>query len=297
MKNFIFGMAVLFFGVSAFSQTSPSPVEKVVSVAQAEKNEAEALVQAELEKKKLEEAEKREKLARQIKHDNDDLDAQRKAANAAQRSATYAAWQLLLSAFGVIGLILTLLYTRKSIFAAELSAQAAQASLASTHKQLRAYVSADVEIYTLAPDQGKRLEGIRLEVNLKNSGGTPAHQTTSFISYKSTPENGEFPGASAFDGLTPSSETILGGGTTDKAGEVVVTREDLISLVSQKRSGYLFFKVAYQDVFAEQHETTLCWQITFHFDIEKREAAGENWYDKTYRVYNAERVRGFGRAT
>jgi hypothetical protein len=117
------------------------------------------------------------------------LCAQWKAADSAREAADWAKWQMWVSAFGLLGLVMSLHYTRKAVLAAEDATKDAEAALEvaernakaaqeqvtvsqdTAHRQLRAYLgfaSVDTE-----QDEDLSPEG-RARFLLKNFGQSPA---------------------------------------------------------------------------------------------------------------------------
>lgn len=97
-----------------------------------------------------------------------DLCAQWKAADAARDAADYARQQLLIAAFGIAGLILTLWLTYGALNATRAGVDLAADT---AKRQLRAYISAD-KIQALGFRPGGQQA---LGVLIKNSGQTPAY--------------------------------------------------------------------------------------------------------------------------
>jgi hypothetical protein len=128
------------------------------------------------------------------------LEAQWKAAEAARDAVNWAKWQTILSFFGIIGLLVSLYFTRIATLAAAGANKDAENALRiaetnankvaeqvevtrlSAERQLRAYVG--IEKIEVAPAGGK---GFASRITIKNFGKTPAYNCV--ISIASTIED------------------------------------------------------------------------------------------------------------
>lgn len=113
------------------------------------------------------------------KHDAADLNAQNRAADAATESAAtadrqeeLARWQLGISAFGVVALIVTIFYsiraTNAAIRSADLAEKAIVAAEEMGHRQLRAYIDVAESRF-----EGGPFDPV-IVISVKNFGQTPA---------------------------------------------------------------------------------------------------------------------------
>ncbi|RWD79485.1 hypothetical protein [Mesorhizobium sp.] len=120
-----------------------------------------------------------EREAASDKHDAVDLKAQERAADAAAESAAsadrqeyLARWQLGLSAFGVVSLIVTIIYSIRATNAAVRSADLAERAIVAAeemgHRELRAYVDVAESRF-----EGGPFDPL-IVVSVKNFGQTPA---------------------------------------------------------------------------------------------------------------------------
>lgn len=125
-------------------------------------------------------------------HDTCDLEAQWKAADAADKAAWWAVMQAVFSAAGLIGLIVSLYYTRKAVLAAEDATRDADTALAiaarnadaaakqvevaeaNAKRQLRAYLSVkSIVVDERHPDDDR----FSITLEIINNGLTPASVT------------------------------------------------------------------------------------------------------------------------
>jgi hypothetical protein len=104
------------------------------------------------------------------KHQSDaDLCQQWRSAEASNKQANLAFWQLIASAFGVAGLIATIIYTHRTFRLTAVTAE----------QQLRAYVTISVgEIRVMDIGDDPHFSAV---ITLKNSGNTPAYKFRAWV--------------------------------------------------------------------------------------------------------------------
>ena len=207
-------------------------------------------------------------------HDASDLCAQWRAADAAQRAARWAWWQLIFSLAGIGGLIVTLWFnfeawdqarksegdTERALTAAEDNARAAlklaESADTNAKKELRAYLDFNgVTLkrwpqYVVPPDQ----IGMRHRTKIKNYGRTPAENVHITAIFSLEGEAAKEPGPLFKADPVEKPIAIVSPGSSVHEQTFFGLTESLIAALNQ---GLLKIKVSvlltYTDVFGERH--------------------------------------------
>ena len=176
-----------------------------------------------------------------------DLCAQWKAADAAQASAEYSSWTLLVSAIGTVLLIWTLYETR-----------------AVSRRELRAYVSVKVTNLRFGP-VGTRGVNVAFDTVAHNGGVTPAYNSVHFAhAVISTPEEAK----KRLSEVKNIEKSGLEGGTVIHSNEdffseygkpYFLTRAEIGEIVSGKKNFYVFGVTSYVDTFNRRRRTDFCY--------------------------------------
>ncbi|MER0171075.1 MAG: hypothetical protein DU489_10800 [Nitrosomonas sp.] len=121
-------------------------------------------------------------------HEQEDLKAQIRSADAAEKQVVLTGWAVTFSAIGILGLLGTIWLTRSSVQQAARSADAANANAASLISAERAYVKMSI----LDPGVQWRNDDRQfyVQVEVKNFGRTPATVTDTRV-YASIREHGD----------------------------------------------------------------------------------------------------------
>lgn len=193
-------------------------------------------------------------------HDARDLDAQIKAANAAEKQV-FPSWMGgILSFIGTVLLIWTLLETRKSANAARDAADYAREALWSN----RAWVcSAGV-------DHGKVAEFIEtgekdcyaIVVKWKNCGITPALNVDAFRDFKIFPADGALPTFPVRE--STEQNTTVGPGDTFAVNTVFLGTQDTADFRDRKVKIAIYSIIRYRDVFSKVVRKSECCIIAEH---------------------------------
>jgi hypothetical protein len=209
-------------------------------------------------------------------HEQCDLEAQWKAADGASNAARWSWWQMLISTFGLAGLMYNLVLTRKATNIAveatkeadralEIAARNADAATKqvaitehASERQLRAYVFATKCLIT----EFDYDRGFTVEVEVKNFGNTPAYDLTlwadSFIDDKDVSDE-RF--ATREDGTLLKADV---GPTAEIHGKITrtkLTRSDAAALRENLQVIYVHGELTYTDAFRRRHEGV----FRFHF--------------------------------
>lgn len=208
--------------------------------------------------------------------DESDLCAQWEAANAATDAAQYALWQTLLAAFGTVGVLVSLYYTRralklaiestedaeKALQFASRNADAAQdlveVSRQTAGRQLRAYVyldSADIGIVRRSRAVGGGFD-VTFKMTFKNYGQTPAKNVILFAGYSYD----KFPLTMTLPESESPTETIdIGpGGFLPNIHTEPFAANAIADVENGTHALYAFAVVRYVDVFDQRRETCVC---------------------------------------
>ncbi|RWF23784.1 MAG: hypothetical protein EOS64_10050 [Mesorhizobium sp.] len=234
----IFAAFLMLLAVQAFSQESQGTTHRGVPVTIFETPE-QAVHAAD-----------REKLS--DTHDAADLDAQTRAANAAERSAATAERQEL-PAF--VQIIFGGASTFVAIIALVVSFWTAITSIKTTQTQLRAYVSV-FDFETTVTNQNVRPH-IAFKVTFKNFGQTPARNLRFNLRW----ECGQPPfveDSHATVVAIPEGRGSVGAGMTFYAGDKTDLRlgqSEIQQVLDNKLSFWVFGVIEYDDVFGKQHRT------------------------------------------
>jgi hypothetical protein len=189
-----------------------------------------------------------EREAKSDKHEADDLEAQRKAADAAERSAAATEWQIIptwmqagIAAIGTFLLLYTLWLTRKSLLVARDSSK----------HQLRAYVVIKDAILLRAGSTP------RVEVTIMNVGETPAFIIAASADFFLS----EYPISNTVPKVHAVAEAkmIIGRGLClSKEFELpaAMSKLEMVALKTKSHALLLNGKIIYTDVFNEQRYST-----------------------------------------
>lgn len=197
-----------------------------------------------------------------VDYDKGGLDAQMRAAIAAERSAATAerqeipAWvQIWLAIIGTVIAMIAFVYTVISNRKSEHAMQA----------QTRAYISVFVtELYRQGGRPGLRFE---LRTTILNTGQTPAYDVRVISMATNLPH--PVPAEVDFRSLLPSPEQIQSrmtlGPQQNRFTQSILThrlsREDLRRLLTFKDRLYVFGTVSYRDTFGKDRYTNFCHSI------------------------------------
>lgn len=272
MKNLLIAIVALMFSVAhgqGVQGKSPSAAGIQASV-----DERVARVLAEKEASAT-----AKELERQIAHDNDDLAAQRKAANAAERSADLALLQTILSAVGALGLFLSLYYTRasmrhveKSMHQAERAATLTESQIAATKKQTRPLVTVKTSYEVILAPRVKSLLAVRVTFEVLNSGATVAANICPVVFTTAIyPDDANI--LQQIKVQTAENALQMLGPSQTTTAERIIQRPELITLGKRESTFFVFANVSYQDMFGEQYETQACWLLDWLYDVDEVETS------------------------
>lgn len=288
----------------SFSGAQPKPLSKIpadaavpLDSASIVANAAASAALSSAASQAQDELERKKELARQIKHDDADLAAQNRAATAAERSATYAKWQLWLSLLGTLGLLATLFFTQRTLRLTQRSLAHAEDALAISRdtagKELRAYLSAALNPIPLATSAGFTLVGMRIDIQLKNSGATPAYRTS--LKYGISIVNAGDAAPDLFELTEGTDATFVISGGEVVAGDHIPVRREILAKVGRGESDfYVFVKVLYEDIFGCCHSVIVGSKLEFHFDPDKVEPGVFNWYKNDHNICRLVGIPHFG---
>lgn len=205
---------------------------------------------------------------------NDDLCAQWKAADAAEKSAWWAAfagWFGGLSFLGVLGAIGMAFHSN---WIARDTAK----------RQLRAYVTLDsmIPVYSFM-DEHKHLHSIKCQINLLNTGQTPAKVIYAMLDLIVAPKGGVIPDFPAKK--RESFDVYIGAGKESLFGQTVIARQYLIDSFNKNCVIYGMCRFAYEDIFQEKHMVSIRCRIDVLIDIERAESVFGNLDNVSQRVF------------
>ena len=156
--------------------------------------------------------------------------------------------QTLLSILGIVGLIVTIVYTHKTL----------RMQTRTTRAQLRAYVLIDHAAMVNLTDVSKEPEA---HVTIKNFGQTPAYKVINFtdIAFRPYPrprekfriERRRFWAANSNGSIGPGSHMIAIASTLGRP----LTTEELAALADGTGVIYVFGEIRYVDTFRKRHST------------------------------------------
>jgi hypothetical protein len=199
--------------------------------------------------------------SRDEKHDADDLSAQLRVADAAEKQIWlgWAAWAL--SLIGVWLLWSTLRETRKTSQAAQADAEANAKAAENARKQLRAYVSAQPDfVDNVGPTT------IRMRLSLTNHGATPASKVVTAVAIGILP----FPLPQQYPFVEPASAIGEGGATIHSGSTVTVHSTESFPVTdianAIKNAGvriYMYGTVQYEDAFGLTQTTRFCRSVVW----------------------------------
>ena len=232
-------------------------------------------------------------------HDAADLEAQRKAADAAERSAIAAEWQVWpawvqmalagIGAFvgicGLIALIYSLVLNRRATNAAiqgnQLTLKAIEQEQTNAQKALRAYIGVESGGITLGVNGEAAVAGILI----KNFGQTPAKEMKFWIEMKFLNSNEIMELPIPLDDAQQSKSTINPGFIVfSEFGRPFAERE-LDSVRSGQSALFVRGRIDYLDVFDEKRFTEISLKMSGMegpFDRNKPEALGWAFHPTTY---------------
>lgn len=196
---------------------------------------------------------------RVIKHDEDDLAAQNKAADAAARGAKYARGQYYLSLVGALLLFVSLGFT---FWAVWLSRKSINIAARNAEIQLRAYITVSVK-KTLAVKNGL-IEQINFEAEIHNSGSTIARMKDVTIAWAFNEVGAQLEEPPKTGG-NPYRYPI-GAGQTRYIGYLPLKRSKFSDIFSKKIEMTLFIRGSYIDVFDNEWPVREVASVTFKKD-------------------------------
>ncbi|WP_373929263.1 hypothetical protein QTN93_10560 [Sphingomonas aerolata] len=185
---------------------------------------------------------------------NDDLCAQWKAADAAEKSAWWAAfagWFGGLSFLGVLGAIGVALHSN---WIARDTAK----------RQLRAYISWDSVTMLLHRDRNGAVIDGRLQIGWKNNGQTPALSFVGDLDWKifdgKIPD--DFPYAASANADKTGRLVIGPGGTSTTAADETINLEQFIAVANGSQRAYVWGWAAYDDAFGQHRKTEIGCEVS-----------------------------------
>lgn len=208
------------------------------------------------------EADRKRREADAAKHEDADLKAQVRSADAAEKQVVVGVATVVLSVFGFFALIWTLCETRRSVFAANRAACAAELAVTnakdSAEKQLRAYVGVMKAYAIWSPDEDDAMRLVSIVVDFKNTGQTPAGKMTCWVASRSSKEL-----PIEFNALLlkePDSVGLLWPGQISHMRierDLVLGQEHEISIWRKGAEAlYLWGEIKYLDGFSDEARTT-----------------------------------------
>ncbi|HVI28877.1 hypothetical protein [Hansschlegelia sp.] len=203
----------------------------------------------------------REREQKTDKHDEANLQAQRQAAQAADRSADVAEWmktptwaQIILASLGTISVLVALYFAYQANRIAETTGK----------RQLRAYLTVDVKkALILNPER----EVMRVQIRIENNGQTPAMYIRSGTLLTIKPHHPPIGTLSVAEDRESASATgsssILGSGKRLIVNKEFpcLTKNDCLELQRSNERLYIIGIVRYRDIFQEDHTTKFCFLL------------------------------------
>lgn len=206
------------------------------------------------------EADRKRREAEAAKHEEADLDAQVRSADAAEKQVAIGRATAWLSLFGLCALIWTLCETRRSVSAANRAAAAAEGSvtafLAASEKELRAYVTVEsVSVTWRNEPDDVTIKPIRTVVVMRNSGQTPATNFSVRAHAYDMPAD-----ATVFaDSGDPIGSIAVVGPTQTAHSDFTAQINSIFGVVNRWRAGthtiFVWGEIRYVDVFKKQRWT------------------------------------------
>jgi hypothetical protein len=202
-------------------------------------------------------ADRQRSAASAAEHEQADLKAQERSASAAEQQVSVGTAMAWLSLAGLFALIWTLCETRRAASAAIRAANAADKAIelqgATSHKELRAYISVSKAAVAWSEDESILYRDIVVVVNFKNCGQTPARNVLSWGTYASTAE----PHKVVF-GDRPDEMPVVSSGVQgpDQSGHIQFTvphiageDDEIVSLTNGKKTLFVWGRIDYIDIF------------------------------------------------
>lgn len=208
--------------------------------------------------------------AKSDEHDAKDLDAQIRSADAAQEQVRLTQLSLVLAAIGTIGLIVSLAYNRKAIWAAAEANETARKAIAqeqiNAQKQIRAYLQiseAAIQRIQVGTVPGQPTQpGIGIFTKIKNFGQSPAIEFQTWIESKILPKDEPAP-TTTIPPDARMSKTFLGAGLDIKSHfGYAVSPEQFDSILRGDSLIWVAGIMKYKDVFGISHTVTFLSRAT-----------------------------------
>lgn len=215
-------------------------------------------------------ADRQAREAKTDKHDTEDLDAQIRAATAAEKQVGIGLGATALSFVGMVLLIWTLFETRRTAKAAEQASKTAVDTFRIYQLSERAWIAqvmvkdAQVTGASFVDDPGILHEGRRFQICWQNAGKTPARRCRLMTIGDVAVGDDHIPTFSAPADVEQRESIILPGASvwsTDWA----LKQRDIARLRSGELRAYLYGRLDYVDVFEPEtaRHTEVCMQIVY----------------------------------
>lgn len=213
-------------------------------------------------------------------HETADLEAQRKAADAAAASAEIAEWQkiptiaqIILAGLAAFGLFVSLYYTRQSIALSRAATEAAVAGNTATIKaidqeqnnaqrQMRAYVTYSGFRFEKSVTSAM---GYQMKFSFKNAGSTPAYNVLVKLgsgNMSKWPPYGSAP-MPELDDFKDDSPGYLGPGESAESEGTYISLQDIVRADAAREATTLAADVRYTDAFGIKRKYLICVGIFF----------------------------------
>lgn len=190
--------------------------------------------------------------------DESDLCAQWRAAKAGEQSALWAEWSFWVGCGGLLGLMLSLYYTREALKSAQDATKHAEESTNRMIMTDRAWLTPS-SVKQTKITQGAN-KGVAFIVNWVNTGGTPAflHEGLSCVDIIGAHNKVRFD-VPAFDEAADTDSSAVG--SQKEAGTPLscVTFSDLMEVYKTKRL-ILYSRVTYKDIYDRWHTSEACFK-------------------------------------